>query len=102
MAHHCQEHWASQQTWQTVPSVAAGQRSAGSGIWAPQSEQVGIVGSGIGLLLGQPSLYGSERLCRHLLIGGGVPSVLGPASRRLNIPVWKSAEKIKNRSFIKR
>ena len=62
---------------------------------------VGQVGSGIGLLLGQPSLYDSERLCRHPLIGGGVPSVLGPASWRLNIPVWKSAEKIKNSSFVK-
>jgi hypothetical protein len=49
MAHHCQEHWASQHTWQTVPAVAEGQRSAGSGTCARQSEQVGIVGSvGIG------------------------------------------------------
>ena len=49
MAHHCQEHWASQQTWQTMPVEAAGQRSAGSGTLVSQSEQVGIVGSvGIG------------------------------------------------------
>ena len=48
MAHHCREHWASQHTWQTMPVEAAGQRSAGSEIWAPQSEQEGMVaGSGI-------------------------------------------------------
>ena len=47
MAHHCQEHWASQHTWQTMPVEAEGQRSAGSGIWCPQSEQVGMVGSAI-------------------------------------------------------
>ena len=48
MAHHCQEHWASQHTWQTVPSVAEGQRSAGSGIGSEQAEQEGMLGSGIG------------------------------------------------------
>ena len=47
MAHHCREHWASQHTWQTMPAEADGQHSAGSGTWAPQSEQVEMVGSGI-------------------------------------------------------
>ena len=61
----------------------------------------GMVRSDIGLLLGQPSLYGGERLCGHPPIGGRVPMVIGPASWRLNMPVWKSAEKIKNRSFVK-
>ena len=47
MAHHWREHWASQHTWQTMPAEADGQHSAGSGTWAPQSEQVEMVGSGI-------------------------------------------------------
>ena len=84
-----------------MPVDADGQRSAGSGIWAPQSAQKGMVGSGIGLLLGQPSLYGGERLCGHLPIGGRVPMVISPAPSGLNMPVWKSAENIKNRSFVK-
>ena len=55
MAHHCREHWASQHIWQTMPVKAVGQRSAGSGIWAPQSEQVGMMESGIGKFLAKDS-----------------------------------------------
>ena len=49
MAHHCQEHWASQHTWQTVPSVAEGQRSAGSGIGSEQAEQEGMAVGSVGI-----------------------------------------------------
>ena len=49
MAHQRREDWASQHIWQTVPVVAAGQRSAGSWIGLEQAEQEGMeVGSGMG------------------------------------------------------
>ena len=49
MAHHCQEHWASQHTWQTMPAEAEGQRSAGSGTWASQSAQKGMAVGSVGI-----------------------------------------------------
>jgi hypothetical protein len=39
MAHQRRDDWASQHIWQTVPVVAAGQRSAGSWIGVEQAEQ---------------------------------------------------------------
>ena len=48
MAHQRREDWASQHVWQTVPVVAAGQRSAGSWIGSEQAEQ-----EGLGIVTGQ-------------------------------------------------
>ena len=85
MAHHCQEHWASQHTWQTMPVEAEGQRSAGSGIGSEQAEQEGMaVGSVIDPHNAQSST--AANVCAFFeRFGFGVADAIGALKRETGL-----------------